>query len=92
VGEVRGVGLIAGVELVADKATKAKFDPVGKVGAQVFSRGHEHGVIVRAIGDVIAFCPPLIITEEQVRDMVARFRTTLDEVTPWVRENGLAAA
>jgi 4-aminobutyrate--pyruvate transaminase len=80
VGEVRGVGLIAGVELVADKATKAKFDPVGRVGAQVFAKAHEHGLIIRAIGDVIAFCPPLIITEDQVRDMVARFTRTLDDV------------
>ena len=80
VGEVRGVGLIAGVELVADKATKAKFDPVGRVGAQVFAKAHEHGLIIRAIGDVIGFCPPLIINEDQVRDMVVRFRNTLDDV------------
>ncbi len=72
--------MIAGVELVAGKATKARFDPVGKMGGQMFNRAHEHGMIVRAIGDVIAFCPPLIITEEQVRDMVARFRRTLDDV------------
>ena len=86
VGEVRGVGLIAAVELVADKETKAQFDPLGRVGAQVFSRAHENGLIVRAIGDVIAFCPPLIITEDQVRDMVERFRITLDETAAWLRE------
>jgi 4-aminobutyrate---pyruvate transaminase len=91
VGEVRGVGLIAGVELVADKATKAKFNPVGKVGAQVFSRAHEHGLIIRAIGDTIAFCPPLIITEDQVRDMVERFRITLDETAAMLRETEVAA-
>jgi 4-aminobutyrate--pyruvate transaminase len=85
VGEVRGVGLIAGVELVADKATKRKFDPVGKVGAFVFSRAHEHGLIIRAIGDVIAFCPPLIITEDQVRDMVQRFKQTLDDAAAWLK-------
>jgi 4-aminobutyrate--pyruvate transaminase len=86
VGEVRGVGLIAGVELVADKETKAKFNPVGKVGAQMFARAHENGLIIRAIGDVIAFCPPLIITEGQVREMVERFRVTLDEVATSLRE------
>jgi 4-aminobutyrate---pyruvate transaminase len=91
VGEVRGVGLIAGVELVADKATKAKFSPVGKVGAQVFSRAHENGLIIRAIGDTIAFCPPLIITEEQVRDMVERFKVTLDETAALLREADVAA-
>ena len=83
--------MIAGVELVADKATKAKFDPVGKVGAYVFSRAHENGLIVRAIGDVIAFCPPLIITEEQIHDMVKRFKVTLDEAAAMLREAEVAA-
>jgi 4-aminobutyrate--pyruvate transaminase len=91
VGEVRGVGLIAGVELVADKVTKAKFDPVGIVGAQAFTKAHQNGLIIRAIGDVIAFCPPLIITEDQVHDMVARFRRTLDDTVAWLRaQDGLA--
>jgi 4-aminobutyrate--pyruvate transaminase len=86
VGEVRGVGLIAAVELVADKATREKFNPPGKVGLHLFARAHENGLIIRAIGDVIAFCPPLIITEEQVRDMVERFRITLDETAEWLRD------
>lgn len=80
VGEVRGTGLIAAVELVADKATRKPFDPVGKAGALLVERAHEHGLIVRGIQDSIAFCPPLIITEEQVRDMVGRFVDTLEEV------------
>lgn len=80
VGEVRGEGLIAGVELVADKLTRKQFDPLGKAGAAVFERAHEHGLIVRGIQDTIAFCPPLIITEAQVREMVSRFADTLDEV------------
>jgi 4-aminobutyrate--pyruvate transaminase len=91
IGEVRGVGLIAGVELVADKVTKAKFNPVGKVGAQVFSRAHENGLIIRAIGDTIAFCPPLIITEDQVREMVGRFKVTLDETAALLRDTDVAA-
>ncbi|MET0259114.1 MAG: aminotransferase class III-fold pyridoxal phosphate-dependent enzyme, partial [Methylobacterium sp.] len=77
VGEVRGVGLIAAVELVADKATKARFDPVGKAGMPLFGFGHEHGVIVRAIGDQIAFCPPMIIRPNEVVEMVARFERAL---------------
>ena len=80
VGEVRGMGLIAAVELVADKATRRQFEPPGKAGAAVFEHAHEHGLIVRGIQDSIAFCPPLIITEEQVRDMVGRFADTLDVV------------
>ncbi len=80
VGEVRGTGLIAAVELVADKTTRRQFDPLGKAGAAVFERAHEHGLIVRGIQDSIAFCPPLIITEAQVREMVGRFADTLEEV------------
>jgi len=91
VGEVRGVGLIAGVELVADKATKSKFNPAGKVGAHVFSRSHGNGLIVRAVGDTIAFCPPLIITEDQVHDMLERFRATLDETAAYLRNTDVAA-
>jgi 4-aminobutyrate--pyruvate transaminase len=84
VGEVRGVGLIAAVELVADKASKAKFDPPGKVGLHVFETAHEHGLIIRSIQDSIAFCPPLIITEAQVDEVVARFTPTSDETQNWV--------
>ena len=81
VGEVRGVGLIAGIELVADKASKAAFEPVGKMGADFFHRAHAHGLIVRGIGDTIALCPPLIITETEIEDMIVRFGRTLDDVT-----------
>lgn len=80
VGDVRGVGLIAGVELVADKDKRTKFDPWGKVGMAVYEQAHHNGLIVRSIQDTIAFCPPLIITPEQVNDMVSRFATTLDDV------------
>jgi 4-aminobutyrate--pyruvate transaminase len=91
VGEVRGVGLIAAVELVADKASKAKFDPTCKVGLYCYDKGHENGVIVRAIGDSICFCPPLIITEAQVDDMIERFARCLELTTAWV-EAGMPAS
>ncbi|WAC27740.1 aspartate aminotransferase family protein [Ancylobacter sp. SL191] len=84
VGEVRGMGLIAAVELVADKATKARFDPVGKVGLRLFDRAHDHGLIIRAIGDSIAFCPPMIITEAEIDELLRRFTLTLDDITSWV--------
>ncbi len=84
VGEVRGCGLIAAVELVADKSTKARFDPVGKVGMRLFERAHAHGLIIRSIGDSIAFCPPMIITTAQVDEMLKRFAATLDDIASWV--------
>jgi len=90
VGEVRGVGLIAAVELVADKPSKAKFDPPGKAGLYLFEKAHEHGLIIRSIQDSIAFCPPLIITEAQVDEIVARFGRTLNETQAWV-EAGMPA-
>ncbi|NYT61049.1 aspartate aminotransferase family protein [Alcaligenaceae bacterium] len=80
VGEVRGMGLIAGVELVADKATRRQFDPLGKIGTAIYERAHDNGLIVRGIQDTIAFCPPLIITPAQVGNMIDLFRKTLDEV------------
>ncbi len=79
VGEVRGVGLIAGVELVADKASRRAFDPLGRAGAKLVELAHEEGLIVRGIQDSIAFCPPLIITQEQVHTMVERFERALNK-------------
>ena len=80
VGEVRGVGLIGAVELVADKNSKKPFDPPGSVGMAVYEKAHDNGLIIRAIQDTIAFCPPLIISPEQVKDMIDRFQKTLDNV------------
>jgi 4-aminobutyrate---pyruvate transaminase len=91
VGEVRGRGLIAAVELVADKATKARFEPVGKVGLRFFDQAHQHGLIIRNVGDSIAFCPPMIITPAQVDEMLKRFSATLDDVTAWV-DSGMPEA
>ena len=80
IGEVRGIGLIAGVELVADKATKRPFDPAAKVAAGLIARAQAHGLIVRALpGDVVAFCPPLIVTADQIAVMLERFEKALDE-------------
>lgn len=78
VGDVRGVGLIAGVELVANKATKEAFAPSQKVGVLVQEKCREAGLVVRAIGDRIAFTPPLIITEAEIAEMCARFGQGLD--------------
>jgi 4-aminobutyrate--pyruvate transaminase len=79
VGEARGIGLIGAVELVADKDCKTAFDPKLAMGAQVVAKAQAHGVILRAMGDAVAFAPPLIITEAEIRDMLARFRAALDE-------------
>jgi 4-aminobutyrate--pyruvate transaminase len=89
VGEVRGIGLIGAVELVRDKATKAPFDAAEAVGPFLAKRGHQHGLILRALGDSIAFCPPLIINEAEIDLMLGRFALALDDTFAMVRERGL---
>jgi 4-aminobutyrate--pyruvate transaminase len=77
VGEARGVGLIGALEFVADKATKAPFAPPGSFGARLAELCHEEGLIIRAIGDVIAFCPPLVITAQEIDALFDRFGRAL---------------
>jgi 4-aminobutyrate--pyruvate transaminase len=89
IGEVRGVGLVAGVELVRDKATKEPFDASDGVGAFCGGRAQEHGLIVRPLGDSIAFSPPLVITEAEIGEMIARFTMALDDTEAMVMERGL---
>lgn len=79
VGNARGMGLIGALELVRDKETKENFDPAWGVAAQVGARAQRHGLIIRALGDTVNFCPPLIITKSQIADMFARARVALDE-------------
>lgn len=91
VGEVRGVGLIAAVELVSDKKTKAGFEPVGSVGLHLYERCQEHGLILRNLGDAIAFCPPLIISEQEIDQLLERFGQALDDTLQWVQSRSAAA-
>jgi 4-aminobutyrate--pyruvate transaminase len=79
VGEARGIGLIAALEIVKNKDKKENFDPYGKVGKQIAEICQKNGLIVRAIGDVIAICPPLIITEEQVDEMFDILEASITE-------------
>lgn len=81
VGEVRGVGLIAAVELVADKKSKATFEPYGAAGTMFIQKAQANGLIVRALQDSVALCPPLIISEPEIDEMLRRFRKALDETT-----------
>jgi 4-aminobutyrate--pyruvate transaminase len=90
VGEVRGAGLIAGLELVADKATKRPFDPVGKAGLMAFEIGHEEGLIIRNVGDTLALCPPMIVTEDDIDEIVGKMGRILERTADWVAQEGLA--
>lgn len=90
VGEVRGVGMMAAVELVKDKETKESFDPALGVGAYFGQRSIHYGLIVRAIGDSICLAPPLIITEKQINSVLERFERALEDTTTWVNQEGFA--
>ncbi|KJC38942.1 aminotransferase [Bradyrhizobium sp. LTSP857] len=89
VGQVRGEGLMFGVELVADPATKAAFDPALKVGSAFDARALENGLIIRAMGDTIGLCPPLIIKPHEVDEMLGLFAQTLKTVEAKLPPSGL---
>ncbi|HET9014066.1 MAG TPA: aspartate aminotransferase family protein [Thermomicrobiaceae bacterium] len=80
VGNVRGKGLMMLVEIVADKASKAKFGPELNVGGRLQAATRERGVIVRAGNDSIAMSPPLILTREQADEVVGVIGDALSAV------------
>jgi putrescine aminotransferase len=79
VGDVRGLGLMAGVELVRDQATRERFAPLGRAGALATQRAFERGLICRAILDTVAFAPPLCITRAQTDDLLHIFAEALEQ-------------
>ena len=86
IGDVRGMGLIAAVELAADPASRTPFPPERAVGAYLVRRAQEHGLILRAMaGDIVAFSPPLIITDAEIDELLVRFERALDDTTAWIR-------
>lgn len=82
VGEVRGVGLMAALEFVADWETKQRFDAALKVGPRVSAAALEHGLIARAMphGDILGFSPPLVVTRAEVEEIVGIARRAVDQV------------
>ena len=90
IGDARGIGLIGAMELVRDKATKERFDPKAGVAAYLVRRAQQHGVILRNMpGDIIAFCPPLIISEAEIDEMMGCFAKALADTSAMVKEKGL---
>ena len=91
VGDVSGVGLLAGLEIVRDKRTRESFDPADRIGESIQRAALRHGLISRALGDRLALCPPLIIGEPHVDEIAGAVRSALDDVWAEVRPEGLAA-
>lgn len=80
VGEIRSLGLINAIELVKDKHTKQGYDSKLRVGYQIYRKALEGGLILRPLGNVLYFNPPLIITPEQCDKAIKKCKTAMDEV------------
>ncbi len=85
VGDARGAGLIGAVELAEDGDKAIPFQASLGVGAYLMQACLEQGLIVRALGDTVAFCPPLIITVDQVDEIFTKFSRALEQTAVWLR-------
>jgi 4-aminobutyrate--pyruvate transaminase len=89
VGEAKGIGLIGGIEIVADKKTRRSFEPAKTAAVQIGKFVEEEGVIARPLmGDRIALCPPLVITEAEIGELFDRFERGLDKGLDWAKREG----
>jgi adenosylmethionine-8-amino-7-oxononanoate aminotransferase len=81
VGEARGRGMLAALEIVSNKNTKAKFDSSVKVGEKLFETAYANGLIIRAFADgTLGFAPPLCCTQDDIALLLERTRKTLDDL------------
>jgi adenosylmethionine-8-amino-7-oxononanoate aminotransferase len=89
VGEVRGMGLIGAIELVANKETGTPFVG-GAVGGYAQKAAQDNGLLIRAVaGSSLGFCPPLIITNEQIDEMMAAVAIALDTTLEHCKKENL---
>lgn len=79
VGDASGVGLIGGIEIVADKARRASFPPQARVNAKIDAHARRRGLMLRIVPGRIAFSPPLIISDEEIVSMGEKTRRALDD-------------
>ncbi|KQZ12897.1 aminotransferase [Mesorhizobium sp. Root554] len=92
VGEVRYCGLVGGVELVADKTTRRAFKPAQGVGPLTAKLLEENGLILRAMGDTIGLCPPMVISEGELNELFDRLEKGLRQAEEHVTKEKLRAA
>jgi len=81
VGDIRQKGLMAGIELVADRRTKKPFELNRRAGAAVTMRAREKGVIIRPLGNVVVLMPPLSITHQELNQLLKVVYQSIREVT-----------
>lgn len=80
VGDVRGLGMIAGVELVADKKAKKPFELSQGVARKMYTQLLKQGLVCRPILNMLAFSPPLILSEADVDAIIGRFTNALEDL------------
>jgi 4-aminobutyrate--pyruvate transaminase len=88
VGEVRGVGLMAGMEVVQDRASKKSFDAALKVPAFLANTVQNLGVMTRPLNNAVVFAPPLIVQRSHIDFAVGLFAQGFDATLDWLRRNG----
>lgn len=89
VGDVRSLGLLGAVELVSDRDSKAPFEPSSAAARRVALSALDAGVITRSLpGDVLAFSPPLVITEEEVAHAVQAVGRAIEKETAEIARLG----
>jgi 4-aminobutyrate---pyruvate transaminase len=91
VGDVRGVGLILGMELMRDGEGRIPFDGALNVGARVDAAAKNHGLLLRVIGDRLVFAPPLVIEAAEIEAIGERLERALDDVADDLTREGVLA-
>jgi 4-aminobutyrate--pyruvate transaminase len=89
VGDVQGVGLILGMELMRDGERRIPFDATLGVGARVDAAAKRHGLLIRVVGDRLVFAPPLVIEAAEIEDVGERLERALDEVAQDLGREGV---
>ena len=88
VGDVRGIGLILGMELMRDGEKRIAFDSALKVGGRVDAAATRHGLILRVVGDRLVFAPPLVIEAHEIEEIGQRLQRALDDVAGDLKSEG----
>jgi putrescine aminotransferase len=89
VGEVRGIGLIAALELVKDKATRQRWVAGGKVGGLCRDFCTANGLVMRATGDTMLVSPPLVISKSEIDELIEKARKSLDDTLAAIQAGAL---
>jgi adenosylmethionine-8-amino-7-oxononanoate aminotransferase len=88
VGDVRGIGLILGMELMRDGEIRIAFDSALKVGGRVDAAAARRGLILRVVGDRLVFAPPLVIEAHEIQEIGRRLQRALDDVAGDLKSEG----